>query len=158
MLKISSALRLIATPKPSLKFSSRRFYATPSEVKPLYTKSHEWILVDEKTNVGTVGITNYAQSALGDVVYVDLPSVGKRVDQSGTLAAVESVKAASDIYSPASGEVVAVNKTLADSPALINQSAEKDGWIAKIKLSKTEQLKTLLDAKAYDEHCKSEKH
>ena len=104
-------------------------------------------------DVGTIGITNHAQEQLGDVVYVDLPEVGDTVEKDDTMGAVESVKAASDIYSPVSGEVLEVNEALNDEPALVNSSAEADGWMAKVKLSDTAELDSLMDADAYAKFC-----
>ena len=116
-----------------------------SEVK--YTREHEWIRVDGE--VGVVGITDYAQDQLGDVVYVELPELGRRVDQGAEAAVVESVKAASEVYAPVSGEVVAVNQALTDDPALVNSAAEGDGWFLKIKLADTGELDRLMDQAAY---------
>ena len=117
-----------------------------------FSKDHEWIKVEG--DVGTIGITEHAQDALGDVVFVDLPEVGSTVEKDETMGAVESVKAASDIYSPVSGEVVEVNETLNDEPALVNSSAEADGWMAKVKLSDPGELDSLMDAAAYADFCK----
>ena len=105
-------------------------------------------------DIGTIGITNHAQEQLGDVVYVDLPEVGSSVEKDETMGAVESVKAASDIYSPVSGEVTEVNEALNDEPALVNSSAEADGWMAKVKLSDAGELDSLMDAAAYEAFCK----
>ncbi|RKO92187.1 glycine cleavage system H protein [Blyttiomyces helicus] len=112
-----------------------------------YTADHEWVVVDG--DIGTVGITDYAQKALGDVVYVEVPAVGTSLAKKDQLGAVESVKAASDIYAPVSGEVIEANDVLANEPSLINSSPLEKGWIAKIKLSNPEELKTLLDDQAY---------
>ena len=103
-----------------------------------YTKDHEWIRLDG--DVATVGITEHAQNALGDIVYVELPEIGRKVEQGGEAAVVESVKAASDVYAPASGEVVAVNESLDGTPATINEDAEGKGWFFRLKLSAPEQL------------------
>ena len=100
----------------------------------LYTEEHEWLRQEEDGSV-TVGITDHAQSALGDLVYVELPEVGQAVETGGEMAVVESVKAASDVYSPIAGEVVAVNEALADEPEKINAEPYGDGWIARIKPS-----------------------
>ena len=116
-----------------------------SEVK--YTQEHEWIRVDGE--VGVVGITDYAQDQLGDVVYVELPEVGRRVDKGAEAAVVESVKAASEVYAPVSGEVVAVNQALTDDPSLVNSAAEGNGWFLKIKLADTGELDRLMDQAAY---------
>ena len=112
-----------------------------------YTKEHEWI--DMAGDVGTVGITEYAQEQLGDVVFVELPKIGASVAQNGQIAVVESVKAASEIYAPVSGTITAVNDALAKEPVLVNQSAEDKGWFFKIKLSKPGELAGLMDAAAY---------
>ena len=112
-----------------------------------YTKEHEWI--DMAGDIGTVGITEYAQEQLGDVVFVELPKVGATVAQNGQIAVVESVKAASEIYAPVSGTITAVNDALAKEPVLVNQSAEDKGWFFKIKLSKPGELAALMDAAAY---------
>ena len=119
---------------------------------PTPTQDHEWIKVEG--DIGTIGITNHAQDQLGDVVYVDLPEVGDTVEQDETMGAVESVKAASDIYSPVSGEVTEVNEALNDDPALVNTSAEADGWMTKVKLSNPAELDGLMDAAGYEAFCK----
>jgi glycine cleavage system H protein len=112
-----------------------------------YTKEHEWI--DMAGDIGTVGITEYAQEQLGDVVFVELPKVGANVAQNGQIAVVESVKAASEIYAPVTGTIAAVNDALAKEPALVNQSAEDKGWFFKIKVTKPDELAALMDAAAY---------
>ena len=115
--------------------------------KLYFTDEHEWLSVDG--DVAVVGITNHAQEQLGDLVYVDLPQVGTDVEQGDDAAVVESVKAASDVYAPASGEVVEVNDALTDDAAIVNASAESDGWLYKLKLSNPSELENLLDAEAY---------
>ncbi|KAI8906289.1 glycine cleavage system protein H, partial [Gorgonomyces haynaldii] len=110
-----------------------------------FTKDHEW--VSYKDGVGTFGISDYAQKALGDVVYVEVPSVGDHVSQKDAIGVVESVKAASDVYAPISGEIVEINESLAEEPSKINQSPL--GWIAKIKLSNPDELKELMDEAQY---------
>ncbi|GFH30990.1 glycine cleavage system H protein [Haematococcus lacustris] len=114
-----------------------------------YAKSHEWAKVDG--GVATVGISDHAQAELGDVVYVELPDVGKEVKQGETFGVVES--AASDVYSPVSGEVVEVNTLLADKPATVNADPYTSGWIIKVKLSDTSNLSTLMDSAAYQAVC-----
>jgi glycine cleavage system H protein len=116
-----------------------------SEVR--YSKDHEWVKVDGDT--ATVGITHYAQEQLGDVVFVELPEVGKKVEQGKEMATVESVKAASEVYAPISGEVVEVNGALADAPATVNEEAQGKGWFAKLKIADKGQLAALMDEAAY---------
>ncbi|MDD8018443.1 MAG: glycine cleavage system protein GcvH [Bacteroidota bacterium] len=117
----------------------------PANIK--YTKDHEWIRV-EGTN-GVVGITEYAQGELGDIVFVELPSIGKKVEAGQSFGTVEAVKAVSDLYSPVTGEVTAVNKEIQDSPELINKEPYERGWMIKIKIEKSSELISLLDAEAY---------
>lgn len=117
-----------------------------------YAKSHEWVLVDE-SGVARVGISDFAQKALGDVVFVDVPKMGAVVTAGSEVALVESVKAASDIYSPVSGEVVEVNTALGEAPDLVNSSPLDQGWLYRIKLSSTAELDALLDEAAYVKHC-----
>jgi len=115
-----------------------------------YTKEHEWIRLDGDTAI--VGITEYAQSQLGDVVYVELPEIGKKVAAGDEAAVVESVKAASEIYAPAGGEVVAVNDALADAPATVNEDAEGKGWFLKLKLGDPAELEKLMTAQQYKDY------
>ena len=112
-----------------------------------YTNEHEWIRVEG--DVGTIGITNYAQEQLGDVVFVDVPQVGRRVTKGESIAVVESVKAASDIYSPASGEVVEVNAALGETPGDVNTEPMGKGWFFKLKLANKADLDGLMDEAAY---------
>ena len=112
-----------------------------------YTSDHEWIRLEG--DVATIGISNYAQEQLGDVVYVDLPEVGKAVSKGSEAAVVESVKAASEVYAPLSGEIVEVNAALGDAPGRINEDAEGNGWFMKIKLSDPGELDGLMDADDY---------
>ena len=112
-----------------------------------FTKDHEWLSVDGGT--ATVGITDYAQGALGDVVFVELPAAGKALTKGKEAAVVESVKAASDVYSPVSGTVTEANAALEEDPALVNTSPEADGWFFKLTLSDTSELDGLMDAGAY---------
>ncbi len=116
-----------------------------------FTKEHEWISVDG--DVGTVGVTAYATEQLGDVVFVDLPEAGRTVDQNGEMAVVESVKAASDVYAPVSGEVIESNPALTSAPETVNASPEADGWFCKIRLSAPDQLAGLMNKSAYDAFC-----
>ncbi|KAE9607313.1 putative glycine cleavage system H-protein [Lupinus albus] len=119
-----------------------------------YADSHEWVKVDG--NSATVGITDHAQDHLGDVVYVELPEVGATVTQGEGFGAVESVKATSDINSPVSGKVVEVNEELSSSPALVNSSPYKDGWIIKVELSDNAELNNLMDSDKYSKFCEEE--
>ena len=118
-----------------------------------FTKDHEWIRVDG--DVGTIGITEYAQEQLGDVVFVELPDVGKTMSPGDEAGVVESVKAASEIYAPVSGEVVEVNAALAEEPAKVNVAAESDGWFIKLKIGDKSQLDELMDADAYKAYVAS---
>lgn len=112
-----------------------------------YTEEHEWLRVEG--DIATVGITDHAQEQLGDLVFVDLPSTGVTVGQGDNVVVVESVKAASDVYAPASGEIVEINEALASDAALVNSDAEGKGWLYKMKLSKPEELDKLMDQAAY---------
>ncbi len=120
----------------------------PVELK--YSKSHEWVR-DEGGGLVTIGITDHAQELLGDLVVVELPEPGERVEAVGECAVVESVKAASDVYSPVSGEVAAVNTELADAPEMINTDAYGNGWMFKVQLDDLEELESLLDADDYED-------
>ncbi len=115
-----------------------------------YAESHEWVSLEGE--IATVGITDYAHHALGDIVYVDMPEVGDEVTAGEEFGAVESVKAASDLYSPVSGEVVEINEALEDEPGLINQDAFAN-WIMKVKVSDPSEVEALLDAEAYAKIC-----
>jgi len=119
-----------------------------------YSEDHEWIAVDGDT--GTVGITDYAQEQLGDVVFVELPEIGRTVIKGDDMAVVESVKAASEIYAPVGGEVVAVNEALEDNPAAVNEDAEGGGWFVRLKLSDAAELEDLMDAAAYAAFAESQ--
>ncbi len=112
-----------------------------------YTKEHEWVRLEG--DVAVVGITSYAAEQLGDVVYVELPAVGKAVTQGGDMAVVESAKAASDVYAPISGEIVAINDDLTGNPQLVNDGAEAQGWFCKIKPSNPADLDALMSAQEY---------
>lgn len=117
-----------------------------------YAKSHEWVSVDE-SGIARVGISEFAQKALGDVVFVDVPKTGSVVAAGSEVALVESVKAASDIYSPVSGEVIEVNTALGEAPDLVNTSPLDQGWLYRIKLSSAAELDALLDEAEYAKHC-----
>lgn len=119
----------------------------PKELK--YTESHEWIGREADDSV-RIGISDHAQEALGDLVFVELPTVGDNVNQGESCAVVESVKAASDIYSPVTGEVIAVNEDLEDDPGSINSDPYGDGWLFQVKLTEPEEMDSLLDAEIYE--------
>ena len=112
-----------------------------------YTKEHEWVEVDG--DIVTVGITNHAQESLGDIVFIDLPTVGKEVKSNEELCVIESVKAASDIYAPLDGEVIEINNNLSDDASIVNQDPEKDGWIFKMKISNLDQYNNLMNLNEY---------
>ena len=114
-----------------------------------YTKDHEWVKVDG--DIATIGVTDYAASQLGDVVFVDLPAVGKAVDQFATFGVVESVKAVSDLYAPVSGEITDVNAELGAKPELVNSDPFGDGWMIRVKVADPGQLTDLLDAAGYEQ-------
>lgn len=116
----------------------------------LFTEDHEWISVDG--DVATIGITDYAQSQLGDVVFVELPKIGRALKKTEAAAVVESVKAASDVYAPISGEVVEINEALAAEPALVNSDANSKAWFFKLKISDKSELDGLMDEAAYKTH------
>ena len=118
-----------------------------------FTKDHEWIAIDGDT--ATVGITDYAQGQLGDITFVELPAEGANVAKGDSAAVVDSVKAASDVYSPAGGTVTGVNDALADTPELVNSAAEGDGWLWRMTLSDAAELDTLMDELAYREYVES---
>lgn len=118
----------------------------PSHLK--YTESHEWVAADEHGNA-RIGISDHAQEALGDLVYVELPAVGDEIGQGDPCAVVESVKAASDIYAPVSGKVIAVNEDLDDDPAIINTDPYDDGWLFQLELTESSELDGLKDAETY---------
>ena len=115
-----------------------------------YSKDHEW--VSTENDIATVGITNHAQESLGDIVFIELPKVGKIVKAGEQAGVVESVKAASELYSPISGEIIQVNDSLSNEPQLINSDAENNGWYMKIKMKETDELEGLMDIIQYKKH------
>lgn len=119
-----------------------------------YTKEHEWVRVEG--DVGVMGITDHAQKELGDIVYVDLPKIGTRVEQGKALGSVESVKAVSDIYAPVSGEVIEINQALASAPEKLNQDPHGEAWLVKIRLSAPDETKRLLSAGDYQKYVGAE--
>jgi glycine cleavage system H protein len=120
---------------------------SPADLK--YTKEHEWVRVDD--GVGTVGITDYAQDQLGDIVFVDLPAAGAAVSYMQKFGEIESVKAVSELYSPVTGEVVEANPTLADNPQFVNDDAYGEGWMLRVRLSEPAEIEKLLSAQEYDD-------
>ncbi|HAN68921.1 MULTISPECIES: glycine cleavage system protein GcvH [Haliea] len=126
---------------------------TPSELK--YASSHEWARLEEDGTV-TIGISDHAQEALGDVVFVEVPGVGDRLAAGDEAGVVESVKAASDIYAPISGEVIAVNEALEDEPETVNADPYNDGWFFRLQPDDTSELEKLLSAEDYANHCADE--
>jgi glycine cleavage system H protein len=112
-----------------------------------FTKDHEWVRVEGDT--GTVGITDYAQSQLGDIVFVEVPEAGRQVEKGGEAAVVESVKAASDVYAPIGGEVIEGNSALADEPSLVNTDPEGEGWFFKLRIAEAGEVEGLMDSDAY---------
>jgi glycine cleavage system H protein len=129
----------------------------PSPTDRLYSRDHEWV-IDKGDGTVTIGISDYAQEMLTDIVFVELPPIGKKVAKGEPVAVVESVKSVSDVYAPVSGEVININKKLENTPELINQDAFGEGWIAKMRLSDAGELKSLLSAADYDQFVKEEKH
>ncbi|PYQ34164.1 MAG: glycine cleavage system protein GcvH [Acidobacteria bacterium] len=125
---------------------------TPEDSR--YAKSHEYIHVEG--NVGTIGITDYAQKELGDVVFVELPQVGTQLELGDELGSIESVKAVSELFSPVSGEVVEVNESLADKPELVNTDPYGDGWMIKIKLTAPDEVDELMNAEDYEDYIQTE--
>ena len=118
--------------------------------------AHEYCKVDD--SVATCGITDFAQAALGDIVYVDLPEVGDEFEKGDSFGSVESVKAASDVYAPVSGTVVEINEALTDNPGTVNEAAETEAWFIKIEMSDASELGDLMEPDAYKEHCENESH
>lgn len=113
-----------------------------------YTEDHEWVTVEG--DIATVGITDHAQSQLGDLVFVELPEVGAEIEKESDFIVVESVKAASDVYAPISGEITEINEAVSEDPSKVNSGAESDGWLVKMKVADASQLEGLMDKAAYD--------
>ncbi|KAM3609158.1 uncharacterized protein V6R79_010407 [Siganus canaliculatus] len=149
-----------STPLSPLQLASkpyfRRTLASSSRLASAlkFTDKHEWIRVEDD-GIGTVGISNFAQEALGDVVYCGLPEVGTQLAQQDEFGALESVKAASELYSPLTGEVVEINSLLADKPGLVNTSCYKDGWLMKMTIANPAELDSLMDEAAYERYIRS---
>ncbi|XP_074014180.1 glycine cleavage system H protein, mitochondrial [Numenius arquata] len=143
------------SPPPPLRVPAARRLATSSLVLSArkFTDKHEWITVEN--GIGTVGISNFAQEALGDVVYCSLPEIGTKLSKHDEFGALESVKAASELYSPLSGEVTEVNAALADNPGLVNKSCYQDGWLIKMTVENPTELDELMNEDAYERYIKS---
>jgi glycine cleavage system H protein len=127
---------------------------TPEDNK--YAKSHEYVHVEGE--IGTIGITDYAQKELGDVVFIELPQVGTQLEAADEMGSIESVKAVSELFAPVSGEVVEINETLAEKPELINTDPYGDGWMIRVRLSDPSELDDLMNAEEYEEYCETESH
>ncbi|GAB0099186.1 Glycine cleavage system H protein [Sergentomyia squamirostris] len=141
----------------TLQMVSRNFsLQTICHKERKYTEKHEWVSVDGK--IGTIGISQFAQEALGDVVYAQLPDVGMNLSQKDECGALESVKAASEVYSPVSGKVTEKNTAVEETPSLINSSCYDKGWLFRVELSKPEEITTLMDEKQYEEFLKKDDH
>lgn len=125
---------------------------TPEDSR--YAKSHEWIHVEGE--IGTIGITEYAQKELGDVVFVELPAVGTELELGDELGSIESVKAVSELFTPVSGEVIEVNEALADKPDLVNSDPYGDGWMVRVRLSRPDETEEMMTAEEYDEYVERE--
>ncbi|XP_072931435.1 glycine cleavage system H protein-like [Epargyreus clarus] len=147
---VSALLRVLSRSTRSCvatRRCGRALYTTDGKLR-YYTKKHEWVSVDG--GVGTVGISNYAQDALGEVVFAQLPDVGKELEVGAECGALESVKAASEVYSPVSGTVSEKNNAVESTPSLINKSCYSEGWLFRVKLARPEELRALMDQAAYD--------
>lgn len=138
-------------PKDLYKFTAVARASTAAKEGFKYADSHEWAVTDGGT--ATVGISDHAQAALGDIVYVELPEVGTSVSKGEPFGVVESVKAASDVYSPVSGVVDAANPALGENPGMVNKEPQDSGWLIKVKMSNPSEVDKLMDKKAYDAHC-----
>mmetsp|Transcript_112874 Transcript_112874/g.326044 ORF Transcript_112874/g.326044 Transcript_112874/m.326044 type:complete len:157 (-) Transcript_112874:293-763(-) len=130
--------------------------AATAHMSTYYTPAHEYIKVEG--NVGTCGITDFAQAALGDIVFVDLPEVGDDFEKGDSFGSVESVKAASDVYAPVGGKVTEINEALSDEPGMVNTDAESNAWFIKLEITDEGELESLMDEAAYKEHCENEAH
>ncbi|XP_037045265.1 glycine cleavage system H protein, mitochondrial [Bradysia coprophila] len=142
----------------SMHLEKKRFLSVSHALlkERLYTEKHEWVLVDGET--GTVGISSYAQEALGDIVFAQLPTVGQSLKQHEECGALESVKAASELYSPISGSVVEKNDAVENTPSLVNTSCYEDGWLFRVKITKRDELTSLMDEKTYEQYLQKADH
>ncbi|XP_054013107.1 glycine cleavage system H protein, mitochondrial [Hylaeus anthracinus] len=149
---------LLTSPVSKVALRVSRSIATTRclNAERLYTEKHEWITIDG--NVGIVGISNYAQESLGDVVYAQLPDVGSVIEKEAECGALESVKAASELYSPVSGKIIDKNEAVEKTPGLVNSSCYEKGWLFKVELSNVDEIKNLMDENAYNLYLKSDPH
>ncbi|KAG8810351.1 hypothetical protein FRC19_004601 [Serendipita sp. 401] len=152
--RISVRVSLQSNTRQALWFPSQARFITTKK----FTPEHEYISYDSSSKIGVMSITDYAQKSLGDVVFVELPVVGTSIGKGDLIGAVESVKAASDIYAPVSGKVVEVNEKLNSEPGLLNKDPEGEGWLCKIEASQPEEMDKLLDAQAYQKVCEEGDH
>jgi glycine cleavage system H protein len=134
------------------RFRRKGVFMYPEE--NVYTKDHEWLRLDG--DIGTVGITDFAQSELGDIVYIELPQVGKKFEAGDVIGTIESVKAVSEIYAPVSGEVTEVNEQVTEEPATVNEDPHGEAWMIKMRIADKDELKTLLSAADYEKYTKEE--
>jgi glycine cleavage system H protein len=134
--------------------SNKTLMDTPEDLR--YTREHEWARIDEKKMVATIGVTDFAQEQLGDVVYVELPEEGAEIKKEQPFGSVESVKAVSDLFAPISGEVVAVNDALADAPEMVNEDPYGEAWMIRVKFNDLGDFENLMDAKAYKKFLESQ--
>mmetsp|Transcript_2415 Transcript_2415/g.5051 ORF Transcript_2415/g.5051 Transcript_2415/m.5051 type:complete len:168 (-) Transcript_2415:194-697(-) len=145
-----------AAARSPLFLAQSRAFGASSVNSYRFAKSHEWAKLDG--DIATIGISVHAQKELGDIVFVELPEKGDTLEAGKTLAAVESVKAAADVYTPVAGEIVDVNAALTEDPAIVNKSAETDGWIAKIRVSNKAEYEALMDRATYDKYLEETAH
>ncbi|KAI0002024.1 single hybrid motif-containing protein [Russula vinacea] len=151
---LTSALR-VQRASPQRVFPSALLALRRTIVTKRYTQDHEVVKYDDESGIGTVTITDYAQKSLGDVVFVELPEVGATIEKGESVGAVESVKAASDIFAPVSGEVLSINEELGAQPSLLNKSPEEKGWLFQLKVTNTTELDGLLSEQDYIKHCET---
>ncbi|XP_052815407.1 glycine cleavage system H protein-like [Mya arenaria] len=133
----------------------RKFHVSTIAQQKYFSEKHEWVSLEGDANIGTVGITDYAQDKLGEIVFVQLPEIGQTLEADGEAGALESVKAASDLYSPISGTVTEINETARDEPKIVNESPHEDGWLFKMTVGDAKDLEELMDEGTYTEFLKT---